>query len=243
VVRRPSLAALGGHRAGLSLTSLRPRRGVPSRGAISPPGPCRRSRRGSRGSVQINRAGVFASRHHLRPRILPPSVVPASGQQFALGLDEDDDDSPAAAEASARPRRIGWARLLARVFAIDVTVCRKCGGRMRVLDVVTDQGDIAASSTAPALLPVPGLILPASSGCSSSDRASARAQGARLVVPSSGAMPSQGRFVRGEFAVCDALRLPAFAEPRPVRTPSPLGVVAGYSSYRLGRENSRLKPL
>jgi len=49
--------------------------------------------------------GVLASRHHLRPRIPPPSVVPASGQRLALGLDEDDDDSPAAAEASARPRR------------------------------------------------------------------------------------------------------------------------------------------
>ena len=79
--------------------------------------------------------GVLASRHHLRPRILPPSVVPASGQQLALGLAGDDDDSPAAAESTARPHRIGWARLLARVFAIDVTVCRKCGGRMRVLDI------------------------------------------------------------------------------------------------------------
>ena len=77
----------------------------------------------------------LASRHHLRPRILPPSVVPASGQQLALGLAGDDDDSPAAAESTARPHRIGWARLLARVFAIDVTVCRKCGGRMRVLDI------------------------------------------------------------------------------------------------------------
>ena len=85
--------------------------------------------------------GVFASRHHLRPRILPPSVVPASGQQLALGLD-DDDSQGAAAEPSARPRRIGWANLLARVFAVDVTVCRKCGGRMHILDVVTDPDDI-----------------------------------------------------------------------------------------------------
>ena len=42
----------------------------------------------------------------------------------------------------ARPRhgrrRIGWAHLLARVFA----VCRTCGGRIRILDVVTDPGDI-----------------------------------------------------------------------------------------------------
>jgi len=36
-------------------------------------------------------------------------------------------------EATITPRRIGWASLLARVFAIDVTVCSKCGGRMKIL--------------------------------------------------------------------------------------------------------------
>jgi len=41
-------------------------------------------------------------------------------------------------EATSTPRRIGWASLLARVFAIDVTVCSKCGGRMKILEVVTD---------------------------------------------------------------------------------------------------------
>jgi hypothetical protein len=29
---------------------------------------------------------VFASRHHLRPRILPPSLVPASGQDNITAL-------------------------------------------------------------------------------------------------------------------------------------------------------------
>ena len=88
--------------------------------------------------------GVFANRHHLRARIIPPSVVPAPEQQLTLGLagaaDDDDDDAPA---SSPRPSRIGWAKLLARVFAIDVTICRKCGGRMRVLEVVDDPDDIA----------------------------------------------------------------------------------------------------
>ena len=59
----------------------------------------------------------------------PP--VPTPGQQLALGLadsanDKPDDDT----ESSPRPRRLGWAKLLARVFAADVTVCRKCGGRI-----------------------------------------------------------------------------------------------------------------
>ena len=58
--------------------------------------------------------GVFANRHHLRARIIPPSVVPAPEQQLTLGLvgaaDDDDGDAPA---SSPRPSRIGWAKLLA----------------------------------------------------------------------------------------------------------------------------------
>ena len=34
------------------------------------------------------------------------------------------------------PRRIAWAKLLARVFEIDVTKCG-CGGRLRIVETVT----------------------------------------------------------------------------------------------------------
>src|SRR5690606_1666473 len=74
--------------------------------------------------------GVFAGHHHLRARIIPPSAVPAPELQLALDLAaaaNDGSDEPA--ESSPRPRRLGWAGLLARVFAVDVTVCRECGPR------------------------------------------------------------------------------------------------------------------
>ena len=38
--------------------------------------------------------------------------------------------------ASSRSRRLGWADLLRRVFAIDVLDCPRCGARMRWLSVV-----------------------------------------------------------------------------------------------------------
>ena len=38
--------------------------------------------------------------------------------------------------ASSQPRRLGWADLLRRVFAIDVLECPRCGSRMRWLSVV-----------------------------------------------------------------------------------------------------------
>jgi len=98
--------------------------------------------------------GVFANRHHLRARIIPPSAVPAIRQQLTLGLagagdgDDDDDDDDDAPSSSPRPSRIGWAKLLARVFAIDVALCRKCGGRMRILEVVDDPDESPRSQRA-----------------------------------------------------------------------------------------------
>src|SRR5690606_29786031 len=75
---------------------------------------------------------------------IPPSAVPAPELQLALDLAAAaNGGSDESADASPRPRRLGWAGLLARVFAVDVTVCRACGGRMRILDVVSDPDDIA----------------------------------------------------------------------------------------------------
>ncbi|MBC8069843.1 MAG: hypothetical protein IAG13_16010 [Deltaproteobacteria bacterium] len=56
-------------------------------------------------------------------------------------------NSPAALAEQCResaPSSISWARLLARVFAIDVTRCRRCGGPMRVVAAVTGTVEIDA---------------------------------------------------------------------------------------------------
>jgi hypothetical protein len=83
--------------------------------------------------------GVLASRHHLRARVIPSSPQPLAPMQlkllFRAGLPED------LREATATSRRIDWAHLLARV--VDVTVCSKCGGRMKILEIVTDPFAIA----------------------------------------------------------------------------------------------------
>ena len=63
--------------------------------------------------------GVFANRHHLRPRIIPLRIVPAPKQQLALDLagaaNDKPDDAP---KSTPRPRRLSWANLLARVFLL-----------------------------------------------------------------------------------------------------------------------------
>jgi hypothetical protein len=51
-----------------------------------------------------------------------------------------------------RPRRLAWAELLKRVFAIDVLECPRCGGRTRVLS------DSPPPNAAGAILACLGLV-------------------------------------------------------------------------------------
>ena len=102
--------------------------------------------------------GLFASHHRLRERVIPRPAAPPPPPQLALDF-ALPDDSPA---SSPRPRRIGWAKLRARVFAIDIPRCRKCGGRMRVLEVVSDADAIARilhGARAPPAPPLLGQVL------------------------------------------------------------------------------------
>jgi hypothetical protein len=87
--------------------------------------------------------GVLASHHRLRERVIPKPAVPPPPPQLALDFALPDDSPASSPSSSPRPRRIAWAKLLARIFAIDITRCRKCGGRMRVLEVVSDADAIA----------------------------------------------------------------------------------------------------
>jgi len=45
-------------------------------------------------------------------------------------------------EAPPRRHRVEWARLLARVFQVDVTTCDACGGHMKVIAALTDPSAI-----------------------------------------------------------------------------------------------------
>jgi hypothetical protein len=62
--------------------------------------------------------GVFAPNHHLRAVIVPAVCT--------------DQSRP------APRRRLNWADLLKRVFAVDVLVCDTCGGSMRILAVLPE---------------------------------------------------------------------------------------------------------
>ena len=78
----------------------------------------------------VRYAGVLAPASKLRPRIVPkPPATPANDvEPGALPL------PPTPGGSRYRP----WAELLKRCFAIDVLQCASCGGRMKLVALLTD---------------------------------------------------------------------------------------------------------
>jgi hypothetical protein len=98
------------------------------------------------GVHMIRYAGIFSNRHHLRRRIAPavpdapvvPTQLPlfdVQGRAAVVAVEHD---------GGSRPRRIAWARLLARVFSVDILACPRCEGRLVATAAVLDPDEIAA---------------------------------------------------------------------------------------------------
>jgi len=104
----------------------------------------------------VRYAGVFAPNAKLRADIVPKPKPPASEKP---SLEKPPSPEPGQSTHSTRPRRIGWAKLLARVFAIDVVKCPKCNtqGTQRIA-AITDGASLRKllrSVGLPADSPVP----------------------------------------------------------------------------------------
>jgi hypothetical protein len=61
---------------------------------------------------------------------------PADRDRAAAACAATQPPLPAPGEPAQRPRRLPWAELLRRVFAVDVLECPSCGGRMRLLAAI-----------------------------------------------------------------------------------------------------------
>jgi hypothetical protein len=77
--------------------------------------------------------GVLAPNAKLRPEIVPgrPVTAPDTGED----TDTLTHHSPAA--------RMNWARLLKRVFNIDVEHCPHCGGHLKIIAAILEPSAIA----------------------------------------------------------------------------------------------------
>lgn len=86
-------------------------------------------------------------------------IVPKKKPELAIAANpEADSDRP-----SASPKRIAWAQLLKRVFNIDISVCPKCRGNIKIIAAIEDPqvikkilNHLGLPSTAPAISPARG---------------------------------------------------------------------------------------
>ena len=77
--------------------------------------------------------GVLAPNAGLRAAIVP-AIVPSPAEGTGKPTDE---------HAHAAPARIGWARLLKRVFGIDLEHCPQCGGDFKIIAAIEEPAVIA----------------------------------------------------------------------------------------------------
>ncbi|MEO8545152.1 MAG: transposase, partial [Burkholderiaceae bacterium] len=83
----------------------------------------------------VPRPRVHFIRFHgvLAPNAKPRAMVVPHGLKQATGKSELTATEPGCAHG--RPARISWARLLKRVFQIDLEHCPNCGGEIKIIAV------------------------------------------------------------------------------------------------------------
>jgi hypothetical protein len=107
--------------------------------------------------------GVLAP--HARPR---PEIIPSPGHQAGhipvpgipgpgIPSVPVNTNTPSADHAEAPPAvvRLSWARLLKRVFEIDIEQCPQCGGTLKIIAAIEHPGDYQDPHTPRLVRPAP----------------------------------------------------------------------------------------
>jgi hypothetical protein len=84
--------------------------------------------------------GVLAPHARWRPRVVASGALPETAATAPNAEAESDDDAP----SPVPPRHWAWANLMRRAFDVDVLVCPRCGGRLRLLATIDDPVAIRA---------------------------------------------------------------------------------------------------
>ena len=74
--------------------------------------------------------GVLAPNAKLRALVVPQALEAATG--------ESELTAPESSCTHSRPTRISWARLLKRVFEIDMEHCPNCGGQLKIIAAILE---------------------------------------------------------------------------------------------------------
>jgi putative transposase len=89
----------------------------------------------------IRYAGVLASASKWRPLIVPKPAPSADHDHAHPGAADLCRPPPPCHTTGSRYRP--WAELLKRTFGIDVETCPRCGGRMRLIALITEPPNVA----------------------------------------------------------------------------------------------------
>ena len=95
--------------------------------------------------------GVLAPNAKLRALIVPKGKTPTSAEPNQSNTEQN---TPAAS-------RMSWARLLKRVFAIEIEICPDCQGRLKILAAIESPDAIEKILTCLGLPAQPPPIAPA----------------------------------------------------------------------------------
>jgi hypothetical protein len=83
-------------------------------------------------SVPLRFHGCLAPHYKYRDQIVPqPKLTPIL---TAVGIQAPNNDQL----TTTNPNRMSWARLLKRIFNVDVEECPNCGKRMRIIAAIEE---------------------------------------------------------------------------------------------------------
>jgi hypothetical protein len=107
----------------------------------------RSKRREARGRHLVRQYGLYSSRARgtwkNRPALWTRAPVHWYGRQAAEPpTPTDAPKDQAQGQVSTLSSRKAWARLLAKVYELDVLACPQCGSRMEVIAVILDPAEI-----------------------------------------------------------------------------------------------------
>jgi len=101
--------------------------------------------------------GLLAPNSALRAEVVPKLDAQAK-QPEQLELFDVNDPNAEKTEPSSKTHtggRLPWAWLLKRVFKVEITVCPKCQGSLKIIELVTDSATIAKRLAEAGLGPMP----------------------------------------------------------------------------------------
>jgi hypothetical protein len=100
--------------------------------------------------------GVLAPNAKLRAMVVPQGPKVEEQATEAAAANEFEAET-----VQGRPHRIGWARLLKRVFDIDMQHCPNCGGELKIIAAILERPVIEKILTHLGLDPQPPPRAPA----------------------------------------------------------------------------------